>query len=88
MSTFRITIAGALAATSIWAAGPMSGDARRGEKNRKASNFTRKFSQKSEEIRWRRCCRRRIAGDCLLETKTSGRGSVGRLLKLYNWPAA
>jgi mono/diheme cytochrome c family protein len=31
MSMFRITIAGALAATSIWAAGPMLGDARRGE---------------------------------------------------------
>lgn len=31
MSMLRITIAGALAAANIWAAGPLSGDARRGE---------------------------------------------------------
>jgi mono/diheme cytochrome c family protein len=31
MSMLRVTIAGALVAASIWAAGPMSGDARRGE---------------------------------------------------------
>jgi len=31
MPILRITIAGALATASVWAAGPMSGDAHRGE---------------------------------------------------------